>query len=464
MIPLRAASSLFPPDLRLLPRRVLALALRDTNVVVASVIFNNLLRALSSVILTRLLVPEVFGIAGLIGALAFTLSLMSDLGFQAFVVRHQDGDKARFLDTVWTVALIRSALLTLLLIAMSGPIAVMIGSPELAPIIAASSLIFVVEGVASVSLLTAIRHRKILRLSLLEASVAIFQFVAAAILAYFWRNYWAILASILMGGALKSLLSYLCFSDSLRRLALDRQYLKDLWGFARFVTGSSIITVVLVQSDKFVLAALMPLEAFGLYVLAGNLASAPLAFASAYASRVLYPAYSQAWRDGAENLREIFYEKRWLPTLLYTFAAGGLVGSAPLIIAILYDPRYSGAAIYLQLLAISPLFALASNSANEALTATGRIRATFQASIFKLVWLAVAGPVAYLQWQELGLVAAVGLMEPVVLLFKWTQLQRVKLLSIRKEALFVVAGLAGIAVGVLADHVLRSSSLFPMLG
>ena len=290
MIPLRAASSLFSPDLRLLPRRALAFALRDTNVVVASVIFNNLLRALSSVILTRLLVPEVFGIAGLIGALAFTLSLMSDLGFQAFVVRHQDGDKARFLDTVWTVALIRSALLTLLLIAMSGPIAVMIGSPELAPIIAASSLIFVVEGVASVSLLTAIRHRKILRLSLLEASVAIFQFVAAAILAYFWRNYWAILASLLMGGALKSLLSYLCFSDSLRRLALDRQYLKDLWGFARFVTGSSIITVVLVQSDKFVLAALMPLEAFGLYVLAGNLASAPLAFASAYASRVLYPA------------------------------------------------------------------------------------------------------------------------------------------------------------------------------
>lgn len=464
MIPLRAATSLVPPDLRSLPRRMLAFAMRDTNIVVASVIFNNFLRAFSSVILTRLLVPEVFGIAGLVGALAFTLSLMSDLGFQAFVVRHQDGDKARFLDTIWTVALIRSAVLTLLLLALAQPIAVAVGSPELAPIIAASSLVFVVEGVASMSLLTAIRHRMILRLSLLEAAVAIFQFAAAAILAYFWRNYWAILASILMGGCLKSLLSYLCFSESIRRLALDRHYLKDLWGFARFVTGSSIITVVLVQSDKFVLAALMPLEAFGLYVLAGNLASAPLAFASAYASRVLYPAYSQAWRDGAANLRELFYEKRWFPTLLYTFAAGGLVGSAPLIIAILYDPRYSGAAIYLQLLAISPLFALASNSANEALTATGRIRATFQASIFKLMWLAVAGPFGYLQWREIGLVAAVGLMEPAVLLFKWVQLQRAGLLNIHKEALFVLAGIAGIAIGTLIDYMLRTSPIFQIFG
>jgi O-antigen/teichoic acid export membrane protein len=449
-----------PADIRGLASRVAKVALRDTNVVVASVVLNNLLRAVSSVILTRLLVPEVFGIAGLIASVSFTVGLASDLGFQAFVVRHRDGDKPRFLDTVWTIAVARSILLTLLLVMLASPIASLFGKPELAPLIAVSSLTFLIEGVASLTLLTALRHRMILRLSLLELAVAILQLVLATIFAYLLRSYWAILIAILVSSAFKSLLSYLLFPDAVRRIAFDPQYIRDLWGFARFVTGSSIITMVLIQCDKLVLAGVMPLDSFGLYILAGNLASAPLAFTSAYASRVLYPHYSQLWRDGVEDLRTLFYARRWLPSLLYTFSAGGLIGAAPLIIAILYDPRYAGAAIYLQLLAISPLFALASNSANEALTATGRIRATFQASLAKLAWLGVAGPIGYLTGDVIGLIAAVGLMEPAVVVFKWFQLHRAGLLDLGKEMILLLAGVGGIAAGMAGDYLLRSAHLF----
>lgn len=440
-------------------RRASDFALRDTNIVVASVIFNNLLRAVSSVVLTRLLVPEVFGIAGVIASVSFTLALMSDLGFQAFVVRHQDGERARFLDTVWTVQLIRSAFLTVLMVILAVPIARLIDRPDLAPLIAASALIFTIEGVASLTLYTALRQRMILRLSLLEMGVAVVQLVVAALLAWLWGNYWAILFALLASAVLKSALSYIVFPDSVRRIAFDRSYLGDLWRFARFVTGSSITTLVLLQSDKFVLAKLMPLDQFGLYILAGNLATAPLAFASAYASRVLYPAYAKAWREGAADLRQLFYRIRWLPSLLYTCAAGGLIGAAPLIVAILYDPRYQGATIYLQLLAIAPLFALASNAANETLTATGRIAATFQASIAKLVWLALAAPAGYLLWRELGLVAAVGLMEPAVVVFKWVQLYRVRLLDLGREAMFLSVGVAGFLMGAAGDRLLR-----PLLG
>ncbi len=52
-------------------RRLRQLALLDTNVVVISVVLANLLRAFSSVVLTRLLVPEVFGIAGVIASIIF---------------------------------------------------------------------------------------------------------------------------------------------------------------------------------------------------------------------------------------------------------------------------------------------------------------------------------------------------------------------------------------------------------
>lgn len=438
-IPVLAEASLY--------KRLKDLTLRDTNIVVISVVLTNLLRAISSVILTRLLVPEAFGIAGIIGSITFMFYMMSDLGFQPFVVRHPDGDKPRFLDTIWTMQIARSCILMLAVLVSAPALAALLGKHELELVITVSALTFLIDGVASMTLLTALRHRMILRLSLLEFAVLALQILLSIVLAYFWRSYWAILVSGLVSNAFKSLLSYVLFPNSLRKLAFDRQYIKELWQFARFVTGSSIITLLLSQSDKLVLARLMPLDHFGFYMLAVNLAAAPLAFTGAYASRILFPYYSQAWRDGMPDLRGLFYAKRRLPSLLYCFAAGGLIGSAPLIVAILYDPRYATAAIYLQVLSISSLFALAANASTEALIATGYIWVHFQASLVKLTWFAIAGPVGFAFGGILGLVIAVGLMEIPPTLFKWVQLRRVSLLDVRQELLFLGAGIPGIALG-----------------
>lgn len=436
-------------------RKLRDIAGRDTNVVVFSVVVANVLRALSSVVLTRLLAPEVFGISGVIASIIFAFGMVSDLGFQAFVVRHPDGDNPRFLDTIWTMAVLRSVILTCAAFALAPTMAHLFGKPELTPLIEVAAFIFLIDGTASLTLLTALRHRLVLRLSLLELAALILQILLSFILAYVWRSYWAILVSMLAGSAFKNLFSYILFPNSLRKLALDNQYIRELWRFARFVTGSSIITLLLLQSDKFALGRLMSLDHFGFYILAGNLAAAPFAFTTAYASRVLFPAYSQAWRDGEPGLRSLFYAKRRLPSILYCFAAGGLIGCAPLIIAALYDPRYATSATYLQILAIAPLFALASYAGNETLTATGHIKATFQANLAKLIWFCIAGPAGFALGGVLGLVLAVGLMEIPSVILKWTQMHRLDLLDLRQELLFLGAGGAGALVGAVSDQLLR---------
>lgn len=425
---------------------------RDTNVVVASVVLNNLLRAINSMILTRLLVPEAFGIAGVIGSVQFTVALATDLGFQVFVVRHEDGDSRRFRDTVWTVAAIRSLSLAVILAILARPLGSLFSKPELAPLIAVSSLTFVIDATTSLSLLTALRQKLILRLSTLEIIVQVAQMVASAVFAFMWHSYWAILAGLIVSGMVKSVLSYTMFEDSVSRFRLDRKTIRELWSFARYITGSSIISLVISQCDKLVLVKLMSLDHFGFYVLAGNLASAPLGFAAAYSSRVLYPTYARLWREGAGQLKSRFYDLRRLPSLLYALAAGGIIGGAPLIIGILYDHRYAFAATYLQLLGVSSLLALPSNAANETLTATGRVSATLQASIAKMIWLALAGTAGYFFYGALGLVTAVGLMEAPALALKWVWMRVVGLLDLKQELMFLAAGLMGIAGGFCATE------------
>ncbi|WP_132386383.1 oligosaccharide flippase family protein [Novosphingobium sp. PhB165] len=434
--------------------RIKGLALRDTNVVVVTVILNNLLRAVSGMILTRLLVPEVFGISGIVASIQFAATMSTDFGFQPFVVRHKNGDDPRFLDTVWTASLIRALFLALVLVVCARPIAMLLEKPELALIIAVSSLTFVLDGFSSSSMLTALRQRLVLRLSAIDIVVLVVQIAVSAVLAYFWRSYWAILAGMLTNGTLKLVLSYVMFDDSFRKFRLDRDVVQELWSFARYITGSSLIFLVISQCDKFVLAKVMSLNHFGLYVLAGNLASAPLAFAMTYASRVLYPTYAQLWRDGHGDLKAKFYERRKIPSLLYTFATGGIIGAAPIIVKLFYSARYAEAAIYLQVLSISSLLALSSNAGNEALLAAGHVRASLEASISKLVWLAFAGVAGFVFYGEFGLIVAVGVMELPALLVKWVRMQKFDLLDLRQELFYLAAGPVGVACGLGADLVI----------
>lgn len=428
-----------------------ALLLRDTSVVVGAVVALNLLRVVSSVILTRLLAPEIFGAVGIISSIAFVLAMISDLGFQAFVVRHRDGDDPRFLDAIWTIRLIRGAALTGALIVLAGPIAAALGKPELTALIAVSAAFFLIEGLSSLSLLTALRSGLLLRLSVMELAVAVVQLLASIALALLWRDVWSMVAATLVASGVKAWLSFAIFPDARRRWHVDRRYGAELWAFARFVTGSSIISMVLIQADKVVLARLLPLDALGLYILAGNLALAPLAFTNAYASRVLYPLYSRVWRERPDQLAEVYYAARRRASLLYMIGAGGLIGVAPLLVALLYDDRYAQAATYLRLLAITPLFALAAIAANEALTASGHVRATFRASLVKLGWLAVAAPAGLLWLGPIGLVAAVGATELAAAAYGWFALNRIGLLKPKEEALLLAAGLGGVAIGLLAN-------------
>lgn len=434
-------------------RHMKPLLFRDTGIVVASVVMLNLLRVVSSVILTRLLAPEVFGIVGIIASIAFIVAMISDLGFQAFVVRHKDGDDPRFLDVIWTIRLLRAAALTLALVVLAAPIAVGLGKPELTGLIALSASFFLIEGVSSLSLLTALRTGLLLRLSMMELALAVVQLALSIGLALVWRNAWAIVGATLIVSMLKSWASYAIFPGARRSLRFDRQRAAELWRFARFVTGASIVSMTLVQADKIVLARLLPLDALGLYILAGNLALAPLSFVTAYASRVLYPLYARTWRESPEQLAGIFYAGRRRGSLLYMVGAGGLIGVAPLLVAALYDDRYAQAATYLRLLAITPLFALASAAANEALTASGRVNATFRASLVKLLWLAVAAPAGLVWFGPIGLVAAVGATEATAACYGWFMLSRIGLLKVPEEAALLAAGATGAVIGLLANAI-----------
>jgi O-antigen/teichoic acid export membrane protein len=421
------------------------------SLVAITIIASNLLRIVSTIILTRVLSPADFGVAGLTGAILNILLMISDVGFGVYIIRHARGDDPHLLDIIWTVRLARGLALTLLLAACAGPLAQMLDKPALQVAIAVTALHFLIDGCSSLAPFTTIRQERLLMLSLLDIASAISQTVAGIALALLLHSYWAIILAGLVGTALKSLLSYLLFPGAGRRLAYDRQEVRDLWHFGRTIASAHTIQVLLSNVDKIALSRIFPLSLFGLYSLASNLSGAASGFTTLYPNRILLPAFARALRDEPANLAQIYYASRRKLTLLYMVAMGGFISMGPAVVDLLYDPRYQAAATYLQLLALAPAIAMNNYAAREILIVVGRVQALLYANLVRLGWLLSAGSAGFLLFGPIGLVAAVGGIELPVQCYCWYELRRAGLLRIREEALIIAALLFGILLGLMGN-------------
>ncbi len=432
---------------RNLRQRLIKLATGGAASIIFVAVCSNLLRIVSSATLTRLLDVKAFGIVGLVTTVAFVFTLLSDIGVQPFVIRHAQGDDPAFLDEIWTLRLIRSVGLTLIMAATARPAAVALGKPELYPVIMLWSLNFTLDGLASMAFATAVRERQLWRLAMLDLGMSLCQFIISVMLALIFRSYWALLAAMILGSAFKSLLSYLIFPHSSRRLRLSRERAREMWKFSRFIAPSSLMTLVILQADKLILVRMMPLAIFGLYTLAVTISSAGGALATNYCRRVLYPAFAETVRSGGASLRVVFYQKRRWMNYLYMVAVGGVGGGAGLIVSILYDHRYQGVTVYLRLLCISATLVLANTASEEVLIASGNLRATLNANVVRMLWLIGGVSVALVNGSTLFLVAIFGLVEVAAMANYWFNLRKMGLLDLREELAGLLVAGAGAGLG-----------------
>jgi O-antigen/teichoic acid export membrane protein len=200
----------------------------DTGSVAGTVVFLNLMRIVNSAILTRLLTAEAFGVVGIITSVAVTFGLLSDIGINAFIVRHKDSEDPRFLDELWTLRMIRSLVLSGGVAIASGPIAGYLGKPELQWAIAAGGLIFLFDAVDSMALFGALRSRQVKRLNRIDIVCQVFGVVLSIAIAFFVRSYWAIMLANSLGQLFRAYLSYALFPGSQRRWRFSKARATEL--------------------------------------------------------------------------------------------------------------------------------------------------------------------------------------------------------------------------------------------
>jgi O-antigen/teichoic acid export membrane protein len=428
-------------------RQVRVWSTSGTASIAVSALVANVLRIVSSMTLTRLLDPSSYGVVGIITSIAYMLAMLSDIGLEPFILRHKEVDSKAFLDQVWTIRLIRGICLTLAMILISEPAAHFVQKPELGAVIRVWSVASTLDGLNSLAFATALRGGRLWRLTLFDISVNLITFVVSVIFAAILHSYWAMVIGMVSGQVGRAVLSYVLFTGSTRAFSVNRARSAELWKFSRYIAVSSVLSLIIMQADKVILARIMPLAAYGYYAIATTLAVAPEAIVNAYGQRILYPAYARAIHGDRAALRDTFYKVRAKVTPAYSFAVGLLIGGAPLVVAILYDRRYAPVALFLQFLAFRAFLRLPVLAANEMLVALGRTRSVPATNLFRIAWLGAAGAFAFVSGHVMWIVIVVGFSEVPALLWYWFVLRQEKLLSLRRESYGFLAGAVGFAFG-----------------
>lgn len=346
---------------------------------------SQAMRLASNLILARLLFPEAFGVMALAWLVVNAVTMLSDVGVNSSVVRDDRGDDPLFLNTAWTIQVVRGAVLWCAASALAVPLAEFYDEPLLARLVPVAALVAPIAGFESIRLFTATRRLELDRVVIVELAGQAIGLVAMVAWAWVDRSVWALVVGGLVRSLARVLLSHSLLPGPADRFGWDRDAAGRIVGFGKWVLVSTAITFLATRLDIVLLGKLVPLTTLGVYSIGVMIAQMPQAPASRLARAVLLPALSEARREGGAGVAHAFARARGLllPAMLVVWLAA--LASAPAFVQIFYDDRYRDAGWIAQLSMLPLWFAFLQFTARSALEAVGHPRALATGNTVKLI-------------------------------------------------------------------------------
>ena len=410
-----------------------------TILVGSTFVVQNVIRLISTIILTRLLVPEAYGIVGILTSVAFSVSMLTDVGFQAFMLRHRDIDTKYFRDAMWTIRFIRSLALACVFFVLAGPVANWLGKPAALAALQLFSLSFIIDGVMPISSITALSDGKIARYCFVDILHTVIGLMITLGLALVSPDNYTLVYSMLMASLVRVIVFRFFLPDSFLVWQLDLPLVKEVLSFGRYIVASSTITLVIMQVDKIAMSKALDINTLGIYYLALNIAMIPRGFSGTIASKSLYPLYARSWKIPDYDMRGLLYSSRKYIDLFFIAGCLAVFALSKTIISLLYDDRYAAAETYLQILIIGVAPCMATIAINEFLVSKGITSTTLSTNVVRLVWLLTAAPIAIWLLGPTEFLIAVSLTEYFAYGFLIIRLKQLDLLIWQKEALIALS-------------------------
>ena len=250
---------------------------------------ERLLDFLAIVVLARLLAPDDFGLVAIAASFVTIVEGLSAFDVDKALIRSRDDDRALY-DTAWTLSALRGLLAALAM----WTIAPWVADARMAAVLRVLALGPILNGLRNPRFVTFERDLVYSRLAVLTIAAKVVSVGAMLVLAVAYRSYWALVLGQLAYALTGTILSYL-LQPYRPRISLAR--FSTLFGFSGWLTLTSVVTVLSMETDKLIVGWLVGVTDAGLYFMTQRVGVLPTQELLSPLQRILFPAFSELAGD-----------------------------------------------------------------------------------------------------------------------------------------------------------------------
>lgn len=420
-----------------------ARALRSSAILVFGFGSSNVLRLASNLVLARLLFPDAFGLMSLVYVFLTGLGMFSDLGLNLSIIQNKRGAEPEFLNTAWTLQIIRGVILWLCACALAYPATLIYGEPQLAQLLPVVGLSAIIQSFTTTKVALANRNLQIGWQVFTDLGSQIVTLVLTAVLAWLTGSVWSLVAGSLFGSLIKVAAQHVMLKGPPNRWHWDAQLAWEMIHFGKFIFLGSIAGFALTQSDRAILGAYISLTDLGIFMVGFMFATVPVELARAAGSQIVFPLFSKfPPAQSAENRGKVLKARRLI--LLATASLSALLSlvSVPMV-ELLYDERYHMAGPIIPLLGFTVTAQIATSNYDGSYLAAGNSRQHFNLVAIQAIMQVIISFVMILKLGILGACLAAGITAVISYPLRVRVVRRFKSWDLKTDLMVVLIGWGG---------------------
>jgi PST family polysaccharide transporter/lipopolysaccharide exporter len=284
---------------------------------------DRLLQLAMVLALAAMLSPAAFGLMGIALLSVTALRRFSRIGVDAALIQRSEVDVDHYLDTAWSMEVLRGGALTAIGILAAPVVGTVFEEPAAVDLVRAISLYPLLAGLQNPGIVYLKKDLEFHRQFVYRLTGRVVHVGVALGYALVWPSVWALAVGFLAGHVAKLIVSYL-IHDYRPRPGFDLSAATQLLDYGKWILGSGVLMFLLSQGDDAFVGWFLGAPALGLYQLAYRIGVAPATEIVGTVSTVAFPAYSKV-QDDTASLRQGFYDTVQLTTFVAVPMATGIL-------------------------------------------------------------------------------------------------------------------------------------------
>jgi len=370
---------------------------------------SQVMRFGSNLILTRLLVPEYYGLMTVVNTLRMGIELFSDIGIPQSIVNNESGDEPSFRDTAWTIQVIRGFIIWVVFLLITIPTANIYDDRRLLWLIPIMGFSSVIDGFSSTTIYTFQRRLDLGKLTQFDFIILTLTILTMIVWAWLSPSVWALGMGVIAGAVYRTIGSHWLIPGYTNRFAWNRDALQEIISFGRLMFVATALMFLGEQADRLILGKLFSFQMLGVYSIAYTLAGIPRETIKKLSYRVIFPAISNQASIPRSTLRAKILRQRRIVLFGFAVCIAALVTVGDLIIATLYDKRYSEATWMMPILCSGIWFSVLFYTISPALLAIKKPLYSAQSNLARFVIIGIGLPLAFYRFGNVGAIIAIAI-------------------------------------------------------